>query len=222
MLNHADQVASLMDEQLDGAAARRALNCLGESPEARQMWARYHLARHLLREAECPVSFDAGFADRVSRSIEAEPRCGLPSARKRTFQDAPVVRWAIAASVAALAVLAVQKFQFAGVDYGERMLVMASNPELRREADLHAEAEERLRNYLAMHNESIQVAGSGNLLSSARVVSYSSPHPWDSPSGPGYARPQIGRTADLHGAAACQGAAQGGAACNPLPANLSP
>lgn len=172
MSKQEEQISSLMDGELSGTEALRVLEWMNASPEGREAWARYHLARHLLREDPSLPAFDAGFAERVSRSIEAEPHW-LPPPRKRSFRQGPAMRWALAASLAAVAVLATRELEFSGGEAGRRLPAMASHPELSREAELHAEAEERLRAYLTMHNESIQVIGDDDTFARPRVVSYS-------------------------------------------------
>lgn len=172
MSNHEEQISSLMDGELSGRDARRALDWMNANPEARETWARYHLASHLLREEQSPAAYDASFAARVSRSIETEPHC-LPPFRKRFFREAPALRWALAASLTAVAVLTAQELSIMGNGAGERLPAMAGNPETSREARLHAEADERMRAYLTLHNESIQVIGDNDNPARALVVSYS-------------------------------------------------
>jgi sigma-E factor negative regulatory protein RseA len=172
MSKQEEQISSLMDGELSGKEATRTLEWMNTSPEARETWTRYHLARHLLRDDPYPPAFDAGFAERVSRTIEAEP-LGLPRSRKRSFREGPALRWALAASLTAVVVLATRELEFSGGEPGERLPAVASNPELSREAELHAEAEERLRAYLTMHNESIQIIGNDDTFGRTRVVSYS-------------------------------------------------
>jgi sigma-E factor negative regulatory protein RseA len=186
MPNHEEQISCLMDGELSAEETRRALERLAASPEARERWERYHLARHLLREAGDPAAFDHGFAARVSRNIETEPFFLPSSSRPRALRHAPLLRWAVAASIAALAVLASREFQIAGGDSGRLTQAMARNPEALLDKDPRADADERLRNYLAMHSEGIRAAGS-DTLTQARMVSYSSSS--SLPTGPGYARP---------------------------------
>lgn len=172
MSNHEEQISDLMDGELSGKDMLRVLDRMNASQEARETWARYHVARHMLREDQYPTIFHVGFTERVSRRIETEPHW-LPASRKRFLRDAPGIRWAAAASLAALAVLATQELPFLRDEPGFQMPAMASNPEADREAQLHVEAEERLRDYLTMHNESIQVVGDDDTLARARMVSYS-------------------------------------------------
>lgn len=173
MSKHEEQISSLMDGELSGKDMLRVLDWMNGNPEAQETWARYHLTRHMLREEQYPTTFDAGFAARVGRSIETESLWLLPPPRKRLFRDTPAMRWAVAASLAALAVLAIQDIRFIEGEPGGRILGVASNAETSREAQLHAEADERLRDYLTMHNESIQVIGDDDSPARARMVSYS-------------------------------------------------
>jgi len=172
MSNHEEQISCMMDGELPGKDVNRVLDWMNANTGARETWARYHLARHMLREEQCPAVFPVGFAERVSRSVEAEPHWLLP-ARQRWFRDVAAVRWAAAASLAVLAVFATQELRFMRGEPGEPVPTMAGNSESNREAQLHAEAEERLRDYLTMHNESIQIAGDDDAVARARMVSYS-------------------------------------------------
>lgn len=172
MSNHEEQISCLMDGDLSGKDMFRMLDWMNASPAAGAMWTRYHLVRHVLREEQTPIAFNAGFAERVSRRIESEPHW-LPPIRKRSLRDVPPLRWAVAASLAALAVLAAQELRFLEGEPGERPPSMAVNVQTNSDAQLHAEAEERLRDYLAMHRESVQVVGEDDTLLRARMVSYS-------------------------------------------------
>jgi sigma-E factor negative regulatory protein RseA len=173
MPNHEEAISRLMDGELgDSREVGRLLDRINADSEARDAWARYHLARQLLRDEQNPLAFDVQFAERVSQSLESEPHWLLP-ARRRALRETPVVRWAVAASLAAMAVLATYRFQFAGGASGSGPSALAVSTEPGREAELHAEAEERLRAYMALHNESIQVIRDDDGYSSrSRPVSY--------------------------------------------------
>lgn len=174
MSNHEEQISSLMDGELSASEICRALDGLSANLEARRKWTRYHLARHLLREEHFPAAFDASLAERISRTVDAEPHWLVPGA-KRPFRETPAVRWAVAASLVAFVILASQELWVRGGAPSSAPPVMASVADKGSEAQLlaEAEAEERLRNYLIMHNESIRVAGDDETLASARKVSYS-------------------------------------------------
>lgn len=172
MPNHEEAISRLMDGELgDSRDIGLLLDRINADPEAREAWARYHLARQLLREEQNPRAFDARFAERVSQTLESEPHWLLP-ARHRALRETPLVRWAVAASLTAMAVLATYRFQFAGGESGTGPSALAVSTDPGREAELHAEAEERLRAYMALHNQSIQVIRDDDNYSRARPVSY--------------------------------------------------
>jgi anti-sigma factor RsiW len=91
----AEQLSAYMDGELPEAEARFLLRRLEHDPALRSAWARMQLASQCLRGLPCQVA-DAGFAERVALGIAGN----APGRTRR-----PLLRWAMAASVAALALL---------------------------------------------------------------------------------------------------------------------
>ena len=91
----AEQLSAYMDGELPEAEARFLLRRLENDAELRAVWARMQLGSQCLRGQPWRV-VDEGFAGRVAAGIAGSPRSGLRR---------PLLRWAMAASVAALALL---------------------------------------------------------------------------------------------------------------------
>lgn len=90
-----EQLSAFMDGELPEAEARFLLRRLEHDAGLREAWARMQLGAQCLHaQAWQPVA--AGFAERVAAGIGAEPAA---AARR------PLLRWAVAASVAALALV---------------------------------------------------------------------------------------------------------------------
>ena len=95
----AEQLSAYMDGELPEAEARFLRRRLEHDPELRAAWSRMQLASQCLRGQPCRV-LDAGFPERVAQGIAG----AAPRAPRR-----PLLRWAMAASVAALALLLAPK-----------------------------------------------------------------------------------------------------------------
>ena len=109
-----ERLSAFMDgETRDQREEEQVLDALLEDPETRGAWARYHLASDCMN-GRLPRRLDRTLADQVAESLRNEPAILAPARTWRDFAR-PVAGFAIAASVATLAVLvALQKP--AGVD----------------------------------------------------------------------------------------------------------
>ncbi|MGD8999284.1 MAG: sigma-E factor negative regulatory protein [Granulosicoccaceae bacterium] len=112
---YAEQVSGLVDGELDERSASKLVEQLRDDNQARRRWASYHLISDTLR-GNLPEQIDSGFARRVSRALEAEPVVLAPRRRKMPAFVRQAAGFAVAATVAVVAVLTVQ--QQAGVDSG--------------------------------------------------------------------------------------------------------
>ena len=99
-----ERLSAFMDgETQDEREDQQVLDALLEDPETRGAWARYHLASDCMN-GRLPRRLDRTLADRVAESLRNEPVILAPSRTWRGFVK-PVAGFAIAASVATLAVL---------------------------------------------------------------------------------------------------------------------
>ena len=91
-----EQLSAYMDGELPETEARFLLRRLENDAELRAVWARMQLGSQCLRGQPWRV-VDDGFAGRVA--------AGVAATAPRSLAHRPVLRWAMAASVAALALL---------------------------------------------------------------------------------------------------------------------
>ena len=163
MESEAEQLSMLMDDELADGAARRVLKAMGDNAQTRAAWRRYHLLRGAMRGENAPVA-DDGFAARVSAALAQEPTILAPRRRAQVWFK-PVLGMALAASVSALAVVSVRertsdlepKLWSRDAGYGVAMYPQISP--------------DQLHDYLVMHSEGVQMAGGGDTLLQARLVS---------------------------------------------------
>jgi sigma-E factor negative regulatory protein RseA len=100
-------VSAAMDDALDGST-KPSLGQLSASQ--RDVWARYHLISDVLRDPAVAVA-PAEFSSEVRDEVEREPFLLVRAEKLPRSFARPLVGFAVAASVAALAVIGVQKMQ---------------------------------------------------------------------------------------------------------------
>ena len=100
-----EQLSALVDDELIHDASP-AVNNLLEDKEAKQTWARYHLIGDSLR-GHLPEHI-VDISSNVSQAIASEPTILAPR-NKSSYLMKPVMGFAIAASVAAVAIFNVQQ-----------------------------------------------------------------------------------------------------------------
>jgi sigma-E factor negative regulatory protein RseA len=105
-----EYVSVLADGEAHGTKLYAMLDRLEQDPELRQHWERYHLISDALKN-NLPSTLDREFAHRVMIALDGESRVKIPFLIWRpplrpTLRDA--VGFAMAASVAAVAILATQ------------------------------------------------------------------------------------------------------------------
>jgi len=177
-MNHDDMrenLSALVDNELDEVNERRIWAALEGDITLRNTWERYHLVRAALRQdLEVVVAHD--MAERVAKQIAVEPSIAATFKRRRLVHF--MGTFAIAASVAAIAIVGVQWLQ---------QPVSAPLPKLAANVPVQAktirsgitrwdtkepEAENALNAYLVEHDEYASTAGIGGMMPYIRVVSY--------------------------------------------------
>ena len=179
-----EQVSALMDgEQEDGSLF--VLNAMGKDGESRETWKRYHLIGETLR-GNLPAHIDLQLADRVSAEIEKEPSLNTPVQAYPGIMK-PLAGFAIAASVAVVAILGVR--QSAVEPVGQPVQFVAQQPvdtaplaarvvngqtvnQSRASQDAIDTAEARLNRYLLNYNEYRTNAGVQGMLPYVRIVAH--------------------------------------------------
>lgn len=95
-----EKISALMDNELGEQDSRQALLRLGDTPEARECWATYHLIGDAMRGQHAVVDVSA----RVAHALESEPTVLAP---RRVKRPSRVMTYALsaAASLSAIAVV---------------------------------------------------------------------------------------------------------------------
>ena len=103
-----EQLSAFMDNEIGDLQKNRVGEML-KDPELLDAWSRYHLVSDCLK-GNLPERLDRELAGKISGSIAEEPAIVAPGRLSRPLAK-PVAGFAIAASVAALAILGIQQQQ---------------------------------------------------------------------------------------------------------------
>lgn len=103
-----EQLSAFMDDET-GGRQRELVDDLLRDPELLDTWSRYHLISDCLRR-NMPARRDRELPEKVAAALESEPAILAPT-RFPSAVVKPVAGFAIAASVAALAVFGIQQQQ---------------------------------------------------------------------------------------------------------------
>lgn len=185
-----EQLSALVDDELDVEQAS-IFNKLINDDETKDTWSRYHLIGDCLRD-HVPEKISSQVATRVANTLRNEPTILAPRTTKR-FNIKPIAGFAIAASVAMLAVFGVQRSN--EVNTSSDVPTIAANqvnssnaqpqsfsfPEVQvlpaavRKSDTpESVANQRLNNYLMNHNEYRSNGGMNGILPYVRIVTFES------------------------------------------------
>jgi sigma-E factor negative regulatory protein RseA len=179
-----EQVSAFVDGELSTAEQRLLLARLGRDPELKRSWQTFHLIGAALRD-QLPEGVDARLAERVSMAIEQEAAITPAAPRSHRIWHGllkPVAGFAIAASVAVIAVLGVRQFQpdtagpgpvvaTAPVTSPERGYVRVDSGDRQ---DRSTRPADFLGRYLVNHNEYAASSGMRGMLPYVRIVGYDS------------------------------------------------
>ncbi|MFM2479490.1 sigma-E factor negative regulatory protein [Celerinatantimonas sp. MCCC 1A17872] len=126
MVDKDEQLSALIDSELKDEQALQALVC---DEQGSQKWQRYHLVGDIMRGSDLPSSLNLDLSDSIAKALEQEAsyNASMPandSGVEQTTEQVgwlkqlPVANWfkgvgqyAIAASVAVMAILGVQHYQ---------------------------------------------------------------------------------------------------------------
>ena len=103
-----EQLSAFMDDEI-GDLQKNQVGEMLKDPGMLDAWSRYHLVSDCLK-GNLPKLLDREMAGKVSRSVADEPAIVAPGRLSRPLAK-PVAGFAIAASVAALAILGIQQQQ---------------------------------------------------------------------------------------------------------------
>lgn len=184
---YAEQVSGLVDGELDERTTSKLVEQMHSDEQARTRWAGYHLISDALR-GNLPEQIDTGFAARVSKALEDEPVVLAPRRRHAPAFVRQVAGFAVAATVAIVAVLVVQ--QQGGIDNSvtEVAAVTTTAPQSNEWVRVNnvkwnvqqPSVESKLNAYLVNHNG--YTSSVRGILPYAPIVSSSAPMPDESSS----------------------------------------
>lgn len=166
-----EQLSSWLDNEFDDRDMARLLAAVKDDEEMKSTLARYNAIGHVIRTG----SAGAGGTDlwkRVSAALDEEPivLAPRPAAASRSRQR--LVSYALAASLVAAALVVGKSF----LNNAQHVFAVPTPMSLAQQSGLDrirgvTTAQSRFDDYLLVHNESAQLAGTGGLLPYARLVS---------------------------------------------------
>lgn len=177
---YAEKLSAWVDGELDEAEVPTLLDRLSSDPTLRQHWRRYHMIGDAIDNHLPPLDL-TGFAERVSAALDHEPTVLAPkrwrfSIGRRWLK--PVASMAVAASVSAVAIVALQNHYDAGqaapaptvAEAGRALppsVTLASDD---NETPVPADVRQRLNVYLVDHSEYTSMNGLQGSLSFRRIA----------------------------------------------------
>ncbi|MDW8468624.1 MAG: sigma-E factor negative regulatory protein [Burkholderiales bacterium] len=121
-----EEISQLMDGELAGEEAARALAVLKSDREAFETWRTYHLISDSLRETRV---LSRSFTERVAARLAAEPVVVAPGRWSRVVRASRSTRAAVGAVVAALAFVALTVAQLWAPEPESARAPLAAAPE---------------------------------------------------------------------------------------------
>lgn len=172
-----EKLSALVDNELDDVNERRVMAVLEKDADLRRTWERYHLVRSVLHQ-ELDAFVPPDMAEHVAARISMEP------ANTSAFRRQKITRYAgmfaIAASVAAIAVTSVQWLSrpisapvtpVASVQPAPDNFIRAGATRWDMKQN-EPETESALNAFLVEHNEFASSSGIGGMMPYVRVVGY--------------------------------------------------
>lgn len=167
-----EQISALLDGELPEAEQRLLLERLERDPALRTHWSRYQLISDAVHQT-LPPQIDPGFADRVMAALEGQPEHHCQPASRLARAVKPLAGLAVAASIAVVAVLAVQRAR--APDAVPGAVQVAANPPAPAtpaRTDAPALNGNRLNAYLVNHSEYAASGGMPGMSPYVRIVGY--------------------------------------------------
>ena len=181
-----EQLSALIDGEHDGENTDIIDNIINDD-DMKDTWSRYHLIGDCLRD-HVPENISSDVSTQVSNTLRDEPTILIPHTHKR-FNLKPIAGFAIAASVAMVAVFSVQRGN--EINSSSDVPTIAANqinatvsqpqsfsfpeaqvlPAAVRKSDTpDSVANQRLNHYLMNHNEYRSNGGMNAILPYVRIV----------------------------------------------------
>lgn len=168
-----EQISALLDGELPEAEQRLLLERLERDPALRTHWSRYQLISDAAHQT-LPPQIDLSFADRVMAALEKQPEHHRQPASRLARAVKPLAGLAVAASIAVVAVLAVQRARTPDAVPGA-VQVAANQPApatTTAPTDAPALNGNRLNAYLVNHSEYAASGGMPGMSPYVRIVGY--------------------------------------------------
>ncbi|MCZ6803876.1 MAG: sigma-E factor negative regulatory protein [Proteobacteria bacterium] len=185
-----EQLSVLIDGEQDSDHTN-TLDRLINDPDMKNTWSRYHLIGDCLR-GHLPEKISSHVSTQVNNALRDEPTILSPQSTKR-FNMKPIAGFAIAASVAMVAILGLQRvdeinsFSNTPAIATSEVKTTVSQPQsfsfpeprilpatVKKPDPLDAIANQRLNNYLMNHNEYRSNSGMNGILPYVRIVTIES------------------------------------------------
>ncbi|GAB4509577.1 MAG: hypothetical protein Tsb0026_10080 [Sulfuricaulis sp.] len=177
-----EKLSALVDNELDDVSERRVMVALEKDADLRRTWERYHLVRSVLHQELDAAYVPPGMAERVAARIDMEP------ANIGSFRSRKITRYAgtfaIAASVAAIALASVQWFNrptsappapLAAAQPASDNFIRVGTTHWDMKQQKEPDTESTLNAFLVEHNEFASSSGIGGMMPYVRVVGYDNP-----------------------------------------------
>lgn len=175
----ASQLSAIVDDELEDREVDLVLRRLNRDRDSRAQWERYHLISDAL-QGHLPDAFDAGFAARVRRAVEAESPL-RPVAKPLPTWYKPVTGFGLAASVVLVALfgLKLTRTDSAFPSSDQLASTVSSAPIATQAASTawqldrsNSPAEARLNSYLVNHSGFASRNSVNGMLPYVRIVGY--------------------------------------------------
>jgi sigma-E factor negative regulatory protein RseA len=111
-----EHLSSLIDGELDAHETAAVLDALCRDAELQRRWSDLQLVGDALRSTEVAACHVDGFCARVRNALADEPTVLAPRAARRTLRRYAIPGFAVAASVAAIAFIAVPLLRAPGIE----------------------------------------------------------------------------------------------------------
>jgi sigma-E factor negative regulatory protein RseA len=111
-----EHLSSLIDGELDAHETAAVLDALCRDAELQRRWSDLQLVGDALRSTEVAACHVDGFCSRVRNALADEPTVLAPRAARRTLRRYAIPGFAVAASVAAIAFIAVPLLRAPGIE----------------------------------------------------------------------------------------------------------
>jgi sigma-E factor negative regulatory protein RseA len=172
-----EQLSALVDDELAEPEQALLTRRIGADADLHRRLARYQLISDALRN-QLPDRIDPAFAARVQAAVrdESAQPAAVPGSRWRAALLKPVAGFAVAASVAVVAVLSLQSVR----EDAASLPAMASTPsstdfiraDSTPEPVIRPRADKNLNIYLVNHNEYAVNRGMRGMLPYVRIISH--------------------------------------------------